>query len=161
MEYEGILYTLAQIAVALTGFTGIVAVLGHRNQGSWSPGERLQLRTLVETSLTVLFASLAPVLLFIVFKSEPVAWRGANAVLGLLHLSNLAAFLWRARNAKATTSQKSLLGLGVATITAHFLAVLAVLPWVVPIFILGLIQQILIAALNFVLLLFPLEESSG
>ncbi len=158
MDHESTLYTLAQIAVALTGFTGIVAVLGSRNQGTWSPSERLQLRTLVETSLTVLFASFAPILLFMVGNSEPTAWRAANAILGFLHLTNLTSFLWRARGARPTFGQKVMLAFGIITIVSHFLATLAVFPWYELIFVLGLIQQIFIASHNFVLLLFPLED---
>ena len=160
MEHEATLVTIAQVAVALAGFTGVVAVLGHRNQGTWTPEERLQLRTLVETSLTVLFASFAPAVLLMIFGAELVAWRGANLILGVLHLSNLTAFLWRARSAKPTRSQRALLGLGIATIAAHFLAFATLLPWYALIFVLGLLQQLFIAALNFVLLLFPIDAST-
>ena len=160
MEHEAILSTISQVAVGLTGFTGVVAVLGHRNQGSWTPEERLQLRTLVETSLTALFSSFAPSVFFMMFASESSAWRGANLFLGVLHLSNLTAFLLRARTAKPTPSQRALLSLGVATIGAHFLASMAFLPWYALIFLLGLLQQIFIATLNFVLLLFPVDNSA-
>jgi hypothetical protein len=160
LEYGNWLSTITQVAVALTGFTGVVAVLGHRDHGAWTPEERLQLRTLVETSLTALFASLAPIVIFIALGSEPVAWRGANAVIGVLHLLNLSAFLWRAKRARPTASQRVLLVIGVAAIVAHFLAAAGVLPWFALIFFLGLIQQVFISALNFILLLFPLDESS-
>jgi len=160
LEHEAILSTITEVAVALAGFTGVVAVLGHRNQGTWTSSERLQLRTLVETSLTALFASLAPGVLVLMLTSEPAVWRVSNLVLGVLHLSNLSAFLWRARTAQTTWSQRALLSVGVATIAAHFLAAAAVLPWYALIFVVGLIQQIFIAAHNFVLMLFPLEASA-
>lgn len=86
-------------------------------------------------------------------------WRSANLLLGTLHLANLVAFLLRAKEAKPTASQKSLLVVGIAIILAHFLASAGVLSWYIPIFILGLLQQVFIAALNFVLLLFPVDDS--
>ncbi len=155
MDPQSILTTVAEVAIALTGFTGVVAVLGHRQNHDWSPEERLQLRTLVETSLTALFASFVPSVLLIFLSSEPASWMGANLFLGSLHAANLSAFLLRMKGAKPTAGQRALLSIGIAAILAHFLAFFGVLPWYIGIFMLGLLQQIFIAAYNFVLLLFP------
>jgi hypothetical protein len=157
---ETLLSTLTQVAVALVGFTGVVAVLGHRDQGTWTSAERLQLRVLVETSLTALFASLVPALLFLATASETTVWRLANLVIGVLHVTNFAAFALRARAAPTTTSQRALIVLGVSTIAAHFLAAAGVLPWLEIIFVAGVIQQIYVASHNFVLLLFPLDPEA-
>lgn len=160
MASEALLSTLTQVAVALVGFTGVVAILGHRNQGTWTAGERLQLRVLVETSLTALFASLTPGLLLLALSSDELVWRLANLVLGALHLANFVAFLRRARAASTTWGQR-ILGLsGIVTILAHFLAAIGVLPWLEFIFVAGLIQQLFIATHNFVLLLFPLDAEA-
>jgi hypothetical protein len=158
LDTQSILTTVAEVSVALAGFTGVVAVLGNRRNHDWTADERLQLRTLVETSLTALFASFAPSVLYLVVTSEPGVWRGANFVLGILHLANLVAFLRRAKDANPTASQKGLLVIGIAIILAHFLASAGVLPWYTLIFIIGLLQQVFIAALNFVLLLFPVRD---
>jgi len=160
LEQGTIVSTIAEIAIALAGFTGVVAVLGHRSQGTWSSAERLQLRVLVETSLTVLFASLVPGLLLTTSMSDAAVWRAANLVLAALHTANFAAFGIRAQTAETTKSQRALIALGVATILAHILAALAVVPWYSTIFVFGLIQQLFIASLNFLLLLFPLESSA-
>jgi hypothetical protein len=159
LDTQSILTTAAEVSIALTGFTGVVAVLGNRRQHDWTAEERLQLRTLVETSLTALFASFAPAVLALVVSSEPAVWRGANLFIGMLHLANLIAFLRRAKDAKPTSSQKVLLAIGIAIILAHFLAFAGILPWYILVFMIGLLQQIFIAALNFVLLLFPVKDS--
>ena len=65
-----------------------------------------------------------------------------------------------AKTAETTKSQRTLVALGIATIGAHLLAALALLPWYSTIFVFGLIQQLFVAALNFVLLLFPLRSSA-
>lgn len=158
MDTQSILTVVAEVSVALAGFTGVVAVLGNRRNHDWSPEERLQLRTLVETSLTALFASFAPSVLYLALTSEPAVWRSANLFLGMLHLANLVAFLRRATDARPTASQKGLLVVGVAMILAHFLAASGLIPWYVLIFVVGLLQQIFIAALNFVLMLFPVDN---
>lgn len=159
LDTQSILTTVAEVSIALAGFTGVVAVLGNRRKHDWTADERLQLRTLVETSLTALFASFAPSVLYLVITSEPAVWRTANLVLGTMHLANLVAFLRRAKEAKPTASQKSLLVVGIAIILAHFLASAGMLSWYVMIFMIGLLQQVFIAALNFVLLLFPVDHS--
>ena len=159
MDTQSILATVAEVSIALAGFTGVVAALGNRRKHDWTAEERLQLRTLVETSFTALFASFAPSILFLAVASEPAVWRSANLILGTLHLMNLVAFLRRSKEAKPTASQKGLLVVGVAIILAHFLASAGALPWYVLIFVIGLLQQVFIAALNFVLLLFPVENS--
>ena len=109
--------------------------------------------------MTAVFASFAPSILYLVVDSEPAVWRSANLILGSLHLANLVAFLRRAKEAKPTASQKGLLVIGIAIILAHFLASVGALPWYVLIFMVGLLQQVFIAALNFVLLLFPVDDS--
>ena len=159
MDVQSILTTVAEVSIALAGFTGVVAVLGNRRNHDWSPEERLQLRTLVETSLTALFASFAPSVLYLVLTSEPAVWRSANLFLGALHLANLVAFLRRTTDARPTTSQKGLLVIGVAVILFHFLAAGGLVPWYILIFVVGLLQQVFIAALNFVLMLFPVDNS--
>lgn len=159
MDTQSILTTVAEVSIALAGFTGVVAVLGNRRNHDWSPEERLQLRTLVETSLTATFASFAPAVLFLVLDSDHAVWRSANLFLGALHFTNLVAFLRRATGAKPTASQKGLLVIGIGMILAHFLTAVGVIPWYVLIFLVGLLQQVFIAALNFVLLLFPVCDS--
>ena len=109
--------------------------------------------------MTALFASFAPSILFLVTTSEPAVWRSANLILGTLHLANLIGFLRRTKEARPTASQKSLLVVGLSVILAHFMASAGVLPWYVLIFMIGLLQQVFIAVLNFVLLLFPVRNN--
>ena len=54
------LTAIAEIAIGLIGFSGIVTVLGQRAQGTWSAEDFLQLRTQVEPSVVALFGSLLP-----------------------------------------------------------------------------------------------------
>ena len=56
---DEILMAIAQIAVALIGFSGVVVALGRRGN-AWTESELLQLRTLVEPSIVVLAALFAP-----------------------------------------------------------------------------------------------------
>ena len=158
MDSQATLTVIAEVSVALAGFTGVVAVLGGRREHDWTPGERLQLRTLVETSLTAMFLSFFPSVLDEIMSSESAVWRVSNLCLGSIHLAFISRFLLRAKVAKPTAGQLALLSTGFAAILAHFLAFAGFLPWYVAIFILGLLQQVFVAAFNFVLLLFPVRE---
>jgi hypothetical protein len=160
MDAQTTLSTIAEVAIALAGFTGVVAVLGNRRKNDWTSEERLQLRVLVETSMTALFASFTPGVLYLILSSEEAIWRSANLILGILHLTNMLAYMVRARNAQPTLGQRLLLPVGIATVLAHFLAAAGIMPWYIAIFVIGLLQQVFIAAYNFVLLLFPLRDTA-
>jgi len=149
---------IAEVAIALTGFTGVVAVFGKRSGGGWPPHELLQLRVLVETSLTAFFVSFVPALLEMVVGSESEIWPLANVVLGLAHAGNLGAFFLRTRAAPSTFGQLAIALVGLAFISAHLLAGVGVLHHGELIFTLGLLQQIFVAAHNFVLLLLPTRQ---
>ena len=56
----GTLHTIAQIAISLIGFTGIVIVFGDRAKRSWSSEENLSLFALLIPSLIVPICILLP-----------------------------------------------------------------------------------------------------
>jgi hypothetical protein len=43
MNIVELLIGLAEISIALAGFTGVVVAFGSRSEGSWHPGDRLRL----------------------------------------------------------------------------------------------------------------------
>lgn len=96
MENTQTSQTIAEVAIALAGFSGIVAVLGQRSSGEWSPTERLRLRLLLEASLLVVFLSFLPSLM-LRGTSASAAWRVSSGVCGLVHLLPMASFFLRWR----------------------------------------------------------------
>ena len=69
MDKVELLIGIAEIAVALAGFTGVVVAFGSRSQGSWNPGDRLRLAFLLEASLTAAGFSLLALLGLVGFSS--------------------------------------------------------------------------------------------
>ncbi len=65
---------LAEIAVALAGFTGVVVVFGSRSAGSWLPGDRLRLVFLLEASLTAGGFGLLALVLYSSVQNAQSAW---------------------------------------------------------------------------------------
>jgi hypothetical protein len=159
MQSHDILQTIAEVAVALTGFSGVVVVLGPRGSGSWSREDLLQLRTLVEPSLVALFGSFLPGAIHLAVRSEPFAWRLSNGALGLLGLFALVAFARRSRLAGTTVGQRVLAVFTILGLGALFLASVGLLPHYELIFVLGLILSLLVAAYNFLLLLFSIGRA--
>lgn len=71
---------LVEAAVAIAGFSGVVVVFGHRATGEWSRLERGRIRQLLVTSFTVLFLSLATLLLLHTGIAPETAWRVGSAI---------------------------------------------------------------------------------
>ena len=80
---------MAQIAIALTGFTGIVVALGRREISEWSPIEAFQLRALLYWSLGTTLLAFVPVGLS--GLAPDTTWRLAHATFFVFHVS---VFIW-------------------------------------------------------------------
>lgn len=75
LDYSETLTGVAELAVALAGFTGVAVAFGSRDRGAWHPGDRLRLHFLLESSLTAGgFALLSLVLLYSFPEAEYLAW---------------------------------------------------------------------------------------
>lgn len=160
MQSSDILQTIAEVAVALTGFSGVVVVLGSRGAGSWSKEDLLQLRTLVEPSLLALFGSFLPGTVQLAVPSEPFAWRISTGALGLLGVAALVAFVRRSRIAGTTFGQRVLTVVSIIGLGALFLASAGVVSQYELVFVLGLILALIVAAYNFLLLLFSFGRAA-
>jgi hypothetical protein len=155
----GTLHTIAQVAIALIGFSGIVSIFGERSKLKWTAQESLHLFTLLAPSLTVLFCSFVPILLATLSLNEETIWRISNLVLGVLHAAIFCRFLLSARNMKVSTEQKVSTSLGALVITAHFLAVFGINPWYDFTFIFGLLWFLYVGISHFLSLFRPSDES--
>ena len=154
------LHTIAQVAITLIGFSGIVVVFGERAAVRWSSEEALRFYILIAGPLTALACSFVPILLSQLTTDSAIIWRGSNAVLGSAHLANMIPFLLNRHGAKATIGQKVNAAIGITLIGAHFLAALNILPWFTFIFITGLLQQTWIGLHNFLLLFTPRRQEN-
>ena len=92
MQSTGLLFTIAQIAVGLAGFSAIIVTLNPRPIREWDDTDRLNLRTLIQLSIYVIFFSLLPPLLSISLDNHLV-WLCALWVYGLIHIADASFFL--------------------------------------------------------------------
>jgi hypothetical protein len=79
---ESVLYTLAQVAITLAGFSGLVVVFRLGGAHRWSPTELRYLWFLIGDSFLVLFFSLLPIALHLANWSAAATWGLCNALLG-------------------------------------------------------------------------------
>lgn len=91
-------YAISNIAVALTGFIGIIVALKHADQ----PFPRLALTTILGTSVGAMLFAYAPGLLQKSLGTE-LSWRAANGTFGLYHLLLIVNHQARQLQFKANT----------------------------------------------------------
>ena len=70
----------AEVAVALTGFTGIVAVFGSGAVHEWDEADRFRLRLLLVSSMSPLAMSLIGLLLLSTDLEAGAIWRTCSAI---------------------------------------------------------------------------------
>lgn len=152
MEIQDAVLTIAEIAVALAGFTGIVIIFGARKD-SWSHDEVLRLRTLLRSSLSALFLSFVPVIALNLELASVGAWELSALVIGSLMIVNLVVFHFRGRGTTLPWTQRAYYvggwSVAGALVAASFGSLLK--PDVMVL--LGLLWQLFIATQNFILLL--------
>ena len=76
---KDILYILAELAVALAGFSAVIGVLSSRRDSADLKVNALRLQVMLETCFMVAAAALAPVLLNKFDISHAALWRVASA----------------------------------------------------------------------------------
>lgn len=79
MAWESALDSVIEVAISLVGFSGIVAAVGRRGAGHWSPVDQLRLRVLLTAAGAALAFAFLPFLLIDVIDPSLV-WRSCSGV---------------------------------------------------------------------------------
>lgn len=153
LESPQILQTIAEVAVAVTGFTAIAAVFRRIRQGGWDKLEQLHFLILIRTSVIVLFFSFAPWLVGQFPISSDIAWRSCCAFFGTANLVDIAWYMRNAKGTPTTKGQSALAALGLVNVACQVLAATGVLQPAQLVFVAGLIFLLYVSVHNFVLLL--------
>ena len=74
-EWRDVLLAIAEIAIAITGFSGLIGILARRERLERSSIEFFRLRWMLEYSLFALGLSLLPFLVFSAGLSDQSSWR--------------------------------------------------------------------------------------
>ena len=97
MQAEEVLTVLAEISIALAGFTGIVVAFRQRGLGGFQPHELVRLRFMLGTACLLLFFALFPFLLHYMAFASDSTWALSSAALavGLVGLALIGYFQTR------------------------------------------------------------------
>ena len=83
MDPGSVLATIAQVAAAFVGFTGVIFAVGRFSQGGWRGPEREALVHLLLPSLVVLFMALFGLAASTGIESDVRLWRVCNGMLAV------------------------------------------------------------------------------
>jgi hypothetical protein len=83
VEHESLLIGIAEVSIALTGFAGVVVVLGRRTSGPWPLADQFQLRSLIENGLLAVLAALLPFAVLQHTHEPSSIWRISSAIFGV------------------------------------------------------------------------------
>ncbi|MDA1369627.1 MAG: hypothetical protein O2971_02550 [Proteobacteria bacterium] len=150
MEHQEFLRTVAEVAITLTGFTGIVAAFKMGNI-TWTKRTLTQFGVLVRSTVSACLMSFVPYLLSLFIESENVVWQIATGVLGSIITINLFWFKGQFAGLQVASIHKALYVGGLLVIAALLLSAIGVLQ-ANKIFLIGIFWQLFIGVNNFVLL---------
>jgi hypothetical protein len=157
LELLGTFETVAQIAITLTGFTGVVVAFGRGELREWSPEETFFLQALLSWSLGTMFLALVPSgLSALSALHEP--WRAAHGLFALFHGG---VFLWWYRAAQriglpTTAGSIAAIAVGAVILAGEILVALGLLGGVAAtLYLVALLWFLLLGAIMFIALVFP------
>jgi len=153
-----ILVGIAALGLTVTGFSGLISVLGRRSSGQWTEIEQFQLGELIIVSLAVTFASFIPILVSMIQTGIP-ALSTATFLVALFHLLVLirgASMNFR-NSASAEKMSNALVSFmllgGLALIVCAFLSCFGVIAGTAFFLVSNLLWQLMVAIIHFVILL--------
>lgn len=159
MQPESLLTAVAGVASAFIGFTGVIFAVGRFAQGAWNVSERHALTNMLVPSMVALFMAFFPMVALMGAQSEISIWRVSNGVLAAIHLVLVTSALrlaLRGELVEPIPLRFLLIPGGYISVVASALAAAGVWPHLAAlIFGAGLVWFLLIAAIQFVLLVTP------
>jgi len=94
MASHDTLVLIAELALGIAGFSGVVVALDNRAVRDWNMNRRFNLRIMLQVSAIAIFFSLFP-LIFERMIEPPGSWRAAVALYGVVHLLDVSTFALR------------------------------------------------------------------
>jgi hypothetical protein len=153
-----VLIGIATLGLTLTGFSGLVAIMGQRGTGTWTTGERIQFIQLAAVSLAVTFSSFVPILASTEL-SDAVSLRVSNGIIALVHAACMSHGLFNVMRASEVRNSYGLglvlfmTGGGILLILAGIGCALNLLHAQALVMLLNLLWMFFVAVINFIQLL--------
>ena len=159
MNPETVLAAIISVAAAFIGFTGVIFAVGRFSQGQWTTSERNALMHLLLPSTLALFLAFVPMVLLTGVESVAGVWRASNGLLAVIHAPLVSRALWlviRAELVEPLPLRFVLIPLGFASVIASAIVAFGFLQnFAAMAFTGGLVIFLLVAAIQFVMLVIP------
>lgn len=159
MSPETVLTAIISVAAAFIGFTGVIFAVGRFSRGQWTPAEHNALMHLLLPSTLALFLAFVPMVALTAVGSGAGVWRVSNALLAVIHAPLVSRGLWlaiRGELAEPLPLRFVLIPLGYASVVASALVAFGFLQaYATTAFTGGLVIFLLVAAIQFVMLVIP------
>jgi hypothetical protein len=97
MQEAETLRTIAEVAITIAGFTGVVVVFGNRVRGEWTQSEADRLWLLLAQALMASVFSFVPILLHSAGLASQAVWRVSNGTFAILFSAVGAQIAFRQR----------------------------------------------------------------
>ena len=160
METSSIITTIAEIAIALVGFSAIVVVLNPKPIREWHASDQFNFRVLVQLAAIVVFFAILPFGTNLMFD-EFLAWKYALLAYGTFHIFDLSTFVFE-------FPPGALLINRVLTCGGFFVAILQILisfigstSTIEATYLLGLVWHLIVAFISFVILVYGMKGQRG
>ena len=105
MDPQDALTTVAEIAIAIAGFSGIAAVLGRHSEGEWAPVDVFRLRLLLRLSFAVVLFCFLPIVLSSASVAPKLTWAVSSGAWLAYFCTDLAFGIPRALRAAHLTGE--------------------------------------------------------
>jgi hypothetical protein len=160
MTSHDTLVLIAELAVAIAGFSSIVIAIEGRGVRHWSAVQRFDLRVLLQVSALTIIFSIFPLIVERAV-AQPTSWRLSLWAYGLVHLLDVSTFILRRppgldslhRNAQIVGLALALTSLAVAAYGAPPLTEIVYLSM--------LVWHLAVAAMGFAFLILGSSEDGG
>ena len=153
METNQIITTIAEIAIALVGFSAIVVVLNPKPIRNWPPGDQFNFRVLVQLSAIAVIFCILPFGTHIIFDDE-LAWKSALLIYGIAHVVDILSFVIRfAKEMPQVNRILPIFGMMVA-LSQIFVALLGGPALIELIYLVALVWHLFVAFISFVILVY-------
>lgn len=160
MPSHDTLVLIAEVAVAIAGFSSVVVALDNRAVKNWTPFQQHNLRVLLQVSALTIFFSIFP-LIFQRVIDGPGSWKWALGFYAVIHTIDVSSFI-RVLPADLPAANRFLPYIGLAlAVVSIFVAWLASPLVAEVLYLCNLVWHLGIAAMGFAFLVMGEREAGA
>lgn len=159
---EALLTTLSQISLGIAGFSGIAVVLIARGNPEWAAKQLSHIKSMIETSMTVMMFSLLPLTLDFITSDPLTGLAYLTVIFGLWHMLIFTIGAKRSEFFGNDVAFVAIVVISVSVMLAKLVAGVAGLfgtsEYLLDAYVLGLFWLLFVSVINFCLLIYSSFE---